>query len=145
MELFSEKRYGPYIGGSDSLAGCGGGVAPFARTEAVGAAAVERGDWCVIGGVALALAADGAAPPTTPPADAARGSAPGRLLLPLGAWAAVRPAAGGGVVVEAGVVAKGTEDGGGQVRRSGAAAYDAAGALVGVTLVAETAGGGRLD
>lgn len=144
VELFSEKRYGDYIGGTDSLAGCGGGVGPFARTQALEAGALERGDWSVVRGVVTQSPPPAGAALTFPPADAARGSDTGRLLLPLGAWVAVRPAANGGVVVEAGVVATGSADGG-VVRRSGAAEFDAGGTLLGVSLVAEVAGGGRLD
>ena len=141
VELFSEKRYGPYAAGRDSLAGCGGGVGPFARKDRLEEGVVERGDWRVEGGVRVSAGAPSSS--SSPAPDPARGSALGRLLLPLGAWAAVR-ACEGGVVVEAGVVADGGA--GDLVRRTGAASFDAAsGALQSVELVAETAGGGRLE
>jgi len=150
VELFSEKRYGPYAGGTDSLAGCGGGVAPFARGARLEGGSLERGDWRVEAGVRAGVYPP--VPPAVPAPDPARGSPAGlRLLLPLGAWAAVRPASGGGggagargVTVEAGLVAGGG-GAGGLVRRSGAATFDAGGLLVSVELVAETAAGGRLS
>jgi hypothetical protein len=129
VELFSEKRYADFSNGSDSLAGCGGGVGPFAGGARLEPAALD-GEWAPAAGTA---------------ADPARGTDGGagtRLLLPLGAWAAVRPAADG-VVVEAGFVVE-SGDAGGSVRRAGVAAFDGAGRLVDTRLSAETAGGGQL-
>ena len=179
VEVHSETFDSPYCVSGATLSGCGGSVPQFsskARTAA------EELDGFGGGGASLTWAPvvegdDGAAAATTtsrafvfsaasaslapsaspPPARKARGGPPGRLLLPLGSWATLRPSAApeGGVVFEAGVLISSADDSSSSSSSSSSspqprrrrkvmtAAYSGAGELTGVLLATEEAAVGE--
>lgn len=108
-ELVSETYDSPYVRDGATLSGCGGSVPQFSGRPRTAAEALDSATWTPASGAAFTTTGvNGALEPAgTPAADAGRGTPAGRLLLPLGAWVAVR---GGGddnnaaLTVEAGII-----------------------------------------
>lgn len=167
VEVHSETFDSPFIVSGATLSGCGGSVPQFSSKERTAAEELDGGG----GGGSLSwspVVADGAAAeatatasrafvfsaasaslnpsPNPPPARKARGGPQGRLLLPLGSWATLRPSAApeGGVVFEAGVLlSSGDESPSRRRRKVMTAAYSGTGELTGVLLATEEAAAGE--
>lgn len=136
-EIISETYDSPYVRDGATLSGCGGSVPQFAGKPRTESAELDGHTWSPVAGAAFAAAGPGGALQAAggPSADASRGGASGRLLLPLGAWVAVRPG-DESITVEAGVLLDG-----GARRRVGTATYGADKRLRTVELVTEERGG----
>jgi hypothetical protein len=164
VEVQSETFDSPFCVSGATLSGCGGSVPQFSSKARIAAEELDGGgggslSWTPVvesgddGGAATtsrAFVFDAASasltPSTTfPPARRARGGAAGRLLLPLGCWAALRPSAApeGGVVFEAGVLlapaAEVSSTPRGRRRKVVTVTYSGAGELTGVLLATEEA------
>ena len=106
-ELVSETYDSPYVRDGATLSGCGGSVPQFSAKPRTDPEALDSAKWTPASGAAFTTtgAGDALEPAGAPAADAGRGTPCGRLLLPLGAWVAVR---GGDtdspLTVEAGVL-----------------------------------------
>ena len=166
VEVHSETFDSPYCVSGATLSGCGGSVPQFSSKERTAAEELDGSggsgplSWAPVaedGGAtsasrAFVFSASSASltpSPNPPPARKARGGPQGRLLLPLGSWASLRPSAApeGGVVFEAGVILaspagdESSSSSSPQRRRRKVmtAAYSGAGELTGVLLATEEA------